>query len=51
MHIVMLSDYETQGGAAIAASRLAQSLCAAGQRVTRCVLYPDGKVHTWRRGP
>jgi glycosyltransferase involved in cell wall biosynthesis len=56
MHIVMLSDYETQGGAAVAASRLAEGLCATGQRVTRCVLHPDGKKHPWttwhmQRGP
>jgi glycosyltransferase involved in cell wall biosynthesis len=51
MHIVMLSDYETQGGAAVAASRLAEALCAAAQRVTRCVLYSDGKIHPWRTWP
>lgn len=47
MHIVMLSDAETEGGAAVAASRLAQSLVEAGERVTRLVAYPDGKEHTW----
>lgn len=37
MHIVMISDAETQGGAAIAASRLAESLRQAGHRITRLV--------------
>ncbi len=50
MHIVMLSDYETLGGAAVAASRLAEGLCA-GHRVTRCVLFPDGQLHPWRTWP
>ncbi|HEX8089704.1 MAG TPA: glycosyltransferase [Blastocatellia bacterium] len=47
MHIVMLSDAETEGGAAVAASRLAQGLVEAGQKITRLVAYPDGKEHTW----
>ncbi|HVG19126.1 MAG TPA: glycosyl transferase, partial [Blastocatellia bacterium] len=47
MHIVMLSDAETEGGAAIAASRLAQALLEAGQKVTRLVAFPDGKEHSW----
>lgn len=47
MHIVMLSDAETEGGAAIAASRLAQGLIEAGQKVTRLVAFPDGKEHLW----
>lgn len=47
MHIAMLSDYETQGGAAVAASRLAKELCKR-HRVTRLVFFPDGAVHPWR---
>ena len=47
MHIVMLSDYETLGGAAVAASRLAEGLCA-DHDVTRCVPFPDGRPHPWR---
>ena len=47
MHVVMLSDLETSGGAAIAASRLAEALVQAGVRVTRIVSYPDGKEHPW----
>jgi glycosyltransferase involved in cell wall biosynthesis len=47
MHIVMLSDAETEGGAVVAASRLAQALVEAGQKVTRLVAYPDGDEHTW----
>jgi hypothetical protein len=35
INIVMLSDWETQGGAAVAASRLAQALVESGERVTR----------------
>lgn len=50
MHIVLLSDYETQGGAAVAASRLAEGLCGQEQ-VTRLVLYPDGQLHPWRTWP
>jgi glycosyltransferase involved in cell wall biosynthesis len=48
MHIVMLSDAETEGGAAIAASRLAQALVESGQRVTRVLAVPDGKDHVWK---
>ena len=47
MHVVMLSDLETQGGAAIGASRLAEGLIKAGARVTRLVGYPDGQTHPW----
>lgn len=44
----MLSDFETQaGGAAIAASRLAEAYVQAGQQVTRIVSYPDGHEHAW----
>lgn len=47
MHVVMLSDVETQGGAAIAASRLAQALTESGHRVTRLVAAPDEEAHEW----
>ncbi len=47
MHIVMLSDWETRGGAAVAASRLAAGLAAAGARVTRLVVFPDHQPHPW----
>ncbi|MCS6882541.1 MAG: glycosyltransferase [Oscillochloridaceae bacterium] len=47
MHIVMLSDWETRGGAAVAASRLAMGLAAAGARVTRLVVFPDRQPHPW----
>jgi glycosyltransferase involved in cell wall biosynthesis len=44
----MLSDLETQGGAAIAASRLAQALVESGERVTRVLAFTDGKDHVWK---
>lgn len=45
----MLSDWETQqGGAAIAASRLAAALERQGKPVTRVVFAPDGKPHPWK---
>lgn len=47
MHLVFLSDHETQGGAAVAAARLAGALCR-NHRVTRVVLFPDGQRHPWR---
>jgi glycosyltransferase involved in cell wall biosynthesis len=47
IHIVMVSDFETKGGAAIAASRLAEAFCQAGHLVTRIVLRPDDRVHCW----
>ncbi len=47
MHVVMLSDAETSGGAAIAASRLAEALIWTGVRVTRIVGYPDRQGHPW----
>ncbi|MCX7790361.1 MAG: glycosyltransferase, partial [Chloroflexaceae bacterium] len=43
----MLSDRETRGGAAVAASRLAAGLVAAGARVTRLVAFPDRQPHPW----
>ena len=48
MHVVMLSDWETRGGAAVAASRLATGLVATGLRVTRLVVFPDRRRHPWR---
>lgn len=51
MHFVMLSDQETMGGAAIAASRLATALVAAGHRVTRIVATPSGRHHPWTTLP
>jgi len=47
MKIAILSDAETEGGAAIAATRLAESLVVEGHRVTRIVGIPDGKEHPW----
>jgi glycosyltransferase involved in cell wall biosynthesis len=47
MRIVMLSDNETQGGAAIAASRLAKALIQSGHQVTRIVATPDRRNHSW----
>lgn len=47
MHVVMLSDVETHGGAAIAASRLAEGLSGSGIRVTRLVASADGHKHVW----
>lgn len=48
MHILLLSDYESQsGGAAISASRLAEAFIDNGQQTTRLVSYPDGKKHRW----
>lgn len=44
----MFSDYETSGGAAIAASRLAQGLVDHGHGVTRVVMYREGGPHAWR---
>jgi glycosyltransferase involved in cell wall biosynthesis len=44
--IAMLSDHETLGGAAQAASRLAESLGRAHD-VIRLVLFPDGRRHPW----
>jgi glycosyltransferase involved in cell wall biosynthesis len=48
MHVVMLSDKETQGGAAIAVSRIAEGLVKTGARVTRLVYSADGQTHVWR---
>ena len=43
----MLSDAETTGGAAIAASRLAEGLSRSGVKVTRLVASADGHKHVW----
>jgi glycosyltransferase involved in cell wall biosynthesis len=49
MHIVMLSDLETQGGgASVAVTRLAQMLCEMGYRVTRLVTQADHQMHPWQ---
>lgn len=48
MHIVMLSDLESEGGAAVAASRLAEALYKAGHQVTRVVHWADGQEHVWQ---
>src|SRR2546421_420593 len=47
MHIVMLSDLETEGGAARAAARLATALSQAGHRVTRVVYQSQGGAKDW----
>lgn len=47
MKIVMLSDFETLGGAAIAASRLANELCNRGHTVFRIIHLPDYEPHQW----
>jgi len=48
MHVVMLSDTVTSGGAAIAASRLAEALMQANMKVTRIVGKPDGLERSWK---
>jgi glycosyltransferase involved in cell wall biosynthesis len=45
--IVMISDHESQGGAAQSASRLAEALCDSHE-VVRIVLLADGLPHPWR---
>ena len=47
MQVVMLSDSETQRGAAIAATWLAEGVVKAGVRVTRLVYYADEWRHSW----
>ncbi len=48
MHIVMLSDWETQyGGAAISASRLAEAFIQSGHKVSRIVSLGDNQPHPW----
>jgi glycosyltransferase involved in cell wall biosynthesis len=48
MHIVMLSDMETRGGAAVAATGLAEALLRLGHCVTRIVDAADEKEHDWK---
>lgn len=43
----MISDSETEGGAAIGTSRLAQGLVSSGNKVTRLVERPDKHEHSW----
>ena len=47
MRIIMLSDNESIGGAAIAASRLAEALCGLGAEVIRIVGQTDWRNHPW----
>ena len=47
MRIVMLSDNESLGGAAIAASRLAEALIGLGAEVIRIVGQTDWRNHPW----
>jgi len=47
MHIAMISDLESSGGAAIAASRLAEGLSDAGHRITRIVSVRDEGTFSW----
>ncbi len=51
MHILMLSDNETRGGAAVGASNLAIGLTQIGVKVTRLVNRADGKNHAWQTVP
>ncbi len=51
MHVVMVSDLETQGGAGIGTSRLADGLIDHGVRITRLVHRPDGQRHRWDTYP
>ena len=48
MRVVMLSDLESSGGAAIAASRLAEALVGLDTEVIRVVGVPDGQRHPWK---
>ncbi len=47
----MISDEESAGGAAIAASRLATGFRGAAAEVTRIVARPDGQQHPWTTMP
>lgn len=47
MRVAILSDYESEGGAAVSTTRLATALSAAGAQVTRIVAFPDGSRHPW----
>lgn len=48
MRIVIFSDWETTGGAAVATSRLAAALVKAGHDVTRIVQHRGSGLHPWR---
>jgi glycosyltransferase involved in cell wall biosynthesis len=48
MRIVLLSDREWQGGAAVIAARLAAGFLAAGHDVTRVLGLPQGGRHAWK---
>lgn len=48
MRVVLVSDLETRGGAAVAASRLAEGLLREGVEVIRLVAEADGQRHPWR---
>ena len=47
MRVVLLSDHETAGGAAVAASRLAQALVRTGIEIIRVVRRSDHKEFPW----
>jgi len=47
MRVVMISDQETHGGAAVAASRLAAALVAHDHEVIRIVPEHDGRTYPW----
>jgi glycosyltransferase involved in cell wall biosynthesis len=47
MHVVIISDFESGGGAAIATNRLAQGLITAGCKVSRIVFSKDECSHPW----
>ena len=49
-HIMILSDQEAIGGAAVAACRLAEGL-AVRHRVSRCVLFAEDRHHAWHTEP
>jgi glycosyltransferase involved in cell wall biosynthesis len=48
MRVVMISDFESSGGAAIAASRLAHGLVELGHDVQRIVAIPNSNGSPWR---
>lgn len=48
MRILMISDFESSGGAAIAASRLAHGLVDLGHDMQRIVAIPNSNGNPWR---
>lgn len=48
MRVVLVSDLESRGGAAIATTRLAEGLHREGADVIRLVAEGDGQKHPWR---